>query len=242
MQSCIAYEARLIAANIAKLPVLLRKGPINKGSPIDTAGSAASCCVCFGRGWFSKRRYCSLHCRDADAIARGPYSLACLVVGPSLLIRENVKAFEDVSHVAPGPTALLLSQPKGRGLPGCLVWAGMSAAMFVRLSGEADFTKGEFEMNITGKFLLASILALPIAGPLQAQSPTQGDYYAPGPATVVHAGQGQLKKNEQGDYYVGDKMILNKKRMAALKKCTEGKAAFDSDSYVACMAKEGEAP
>ena len=25
--------------------------------------------VAYRRGWFSKRRYCSLHCRDADAIA-----------------------------------------------------------------------------------------------------------------------------------------------------------------------------
>jgi len=33
----------------------------------------------------------------------------------------------------------------------------------------------------------------------------------------------------------------NAKRMAAIKKCTEGRK-FDSDSYVACMAKEGEAP
>ena len=52
---------------------------------------------------------------------------------------------------------------------------------------------------------------------MQAQSPTQGDYYAPGPTTVVHASPGQLKLNEQGDYYVGDKMILNKQRMEALK-------------------------
>jgi hypothetical protein len=97
-------------------------------------------------------------------------------------------------------------------------------------------------MNVTEKLFLAAILALLTAGPVQAQGPTGGDYYAPGPTTVVHANPGQLKKNDQGDYYVGEKMILNKKRMAALKKCTEGKAAFDSDSYVACMAKEGEAP
>jgi hypothetical protein len=36
-------------------------------------------------------------------------------------------------------------------------------------------------------------------------------------------------------------MILNKKRMAALKKCTEGKK-FAGDKYVACMTAEGEAP
>jgi hypothetical protein len=36
-------------------------------------------------------------------------------------------------------------------------------------------------------------------------------------------------------------MILNKHRIAALKKCTHN-IAFESDRYVACMAKEGEAP
>jgi len=96
-------------------------------------------------------------------------------------------------------------------------------------------------MNIVRDASLAIILGLLVAGPLQAQSPTQGDYYAPGPTTVVHASPEQLKLNEQGDYYVGDKMILNKRRMAALKKCTHN-IAFESDRYVACMSKEGEAP
>ena len=96
-------------------------------------------------------------------------------------------------------------------------------------------------MNVTEKLLLASIVALSLAWPVQAQSPTQGDYYAPGPTTVVHASPEQLKLNEQGDYYVGDKMILNKRRMEALKKCTHN-LAFESDRYVACMAKEGQAP
>jgi hypothetical protein len=102
--------------------------------------------------------------------------------------------------------------------------------------------------DIAGDFIclgcaafLASVLAMSIAAPVQAQSPTQGDYYAPGPTTVVHPTQGQLKLNEQGDYYVGDKMILNKRRAEALKKCTHN-IAFESDRYVACMAKEGEAP
>jgi hypothetical protein len=90
-------------------------------------------------------------------------------------------------------------------------------------------------MNVTGKLVLASFLALPLAWPVQAQP--GGDYYAPGPTTVVHGTPDQLKRNEQGDYYVGDTMILNK----ALKKCTEG-TAFDSDQYLACMAREGEAP
>ncbi len=60
-------------------------------------------------------------------------------------------------------------------------------------------------------------------------------------ATPVHATAGELKRNQQGDYYVGDKMILNAKRMVAIKKCTEGHK-FDSDRYVACMSKEGESP
>ena len=64
---------------------------------------------------------------------------------------------------------------------------------------------------------------------------------APGPTTVVHPTEGQLKQNEQGDYYVGGKMILPKRRAEALKKCTHN-MAYNSDSYVACIAKEGEAP
>jgi hypothetical protein len=99
----------------------------------------------------------------------------------------------------------------------------------------------EFKMYIITSLSLASVLALSIVAPVQAQSPTQGDYYAPGPTTVVHPSGAQLKRNEQGDYYVGDKMILNKARAEALKKCTHN-MAFDSDSYVACMAKEGQAP
>ncbi len=96
-------------------------------------------------------------------------------------------------------------------------------------------------MCITKKLFLGSFLALSITWSAQAQSTPPGDYYAPGPATVVHASQGQLKQNAQGDYYVGDKMILNKKRMEALRKCAVG-TNFNSDSYVACMAKQGEAP
>jgi len=96
-------------------------------------------------------------------------------------------------------------------------------------------------MNVTEKLFLVSALALLIARPVQAQSPTQGDYYAPGPTTPIQATPEQLKRNEQGDYYVGDKTILNSRRMVALKKCTDG-IPFDSDRYVACMAKEGEAP
>lgn len=90
-------------------------------------------------------------------------------------------------------------------------------------------------MNIIGKLFLASTLAVLIAGPVQAQ---QGDYYAPGAATRV---TGQLKKTQEGDYYVGSQEVLSHQRVAAFKKCTTG-IAVDSDSYVACMAKEGQSP
>ena len=99
----------------------------------------------------------------------------------------------------------------------------------------------EIEMNIIRDLSLAIILVLSIAGPVQAQDPKQGDYYAPGPTTPIRASAAELKRNQQGDYYVGDKMILNAHRMAALKKCTHN-IAFESDRYVACMSKEGEAP
>ena len=38
--------------------------------------------------------------------------------------------------------------------------------------------KGEFKMNITGKLFLASILALSIAAPVQAQNAQQGVRHA----------------------------------------------------------------
>jgi hypothetical protein len=104
-----------------------------------------------------------------------------------------------------------------------------------------DQQKRRLTMRVTESLFVASFLALAMTVPVQAQSPTQGDYYAPGPATTVHGSAADLKKNAQGDYYVGDKMILNGKRSAAIKKCTDG-IRFDSDRYVACMAKQGEAP
>lgn len=96
-------------------------------------------------------------------------------------------------------------------------------------------------MNIIGKFCLASVVAVSIAAPVWAQNPTQGDYYAPGPTTPVHLGPGQGMKLKDGDYYAGDTMILNRKRMAALKKCTDHKK-FAGDKYVTCMTAAGEAP
>ena len=76
----------------------------------------------------------------------------------------------------------------------------------------------EIKMPVIRDSSLVIILVMSIAGPVQAQGPTGGDYYAPGPTVVVHPTQGQLKLNEQGDYYVGDKMILNKRRAEALKR------------------------
>jgi hypothetical protein len=99
----------------------------------------------------------------------------------------------------------------------------------------------EIEMNIIRTSSLAIILVLSTAGPMQAQDPKQGDYYAPGPTTPIRATADQLKRNQQGDYYVGEKTILSTARMAALKKCTHN-MAFESDRYVACMSKEGQAP
>jgi len=55
-------------------------------------------------------------------------------------------------------------------------------------------------------------------------------------ATPPHTTAGGLKRNQQGDYYAGDKMILNAKRMAAIKKCTDG-IKFNSDRYIACMSR-----
>jgi hypothetical protein len=96
-------------------------------------------------------------------------------------------------------------------------------------------------MHMVARISLASLVGLLFAIPVQAQSPTQGDYYAPGPTTPIHASAAELKRNQQGDYYVGDKTILNAHRMEALKKCTHN-VPFESDRYVACMSKEGEAP
>jgi hypothetical protein len=56
-------------------------------------------------------------------------------------------------------------------------------------------------MNITRKLCLASILALSIAAPVQAQSPKQGDYYAPVQTTPQQATPGQEQRIQQGDYY-----------------------------------------
>ena len=56
-------------------------------------------------------------------------------------------------------------------------------------------------MNITTKLFLASVFALSIVAPVQAQSSKQGDYYAPGQTTPQQATPGQEQKIRQGDYY-----------------------------------------
>jgi hypothetical protein len=56
-------------------------------------------------------------------------------------------------------------------------------------------------MNIATKLSLASILALSIATPLQAQSPKQGDYYPPGQTIPQQVSPGQEQQIRQGDYY-----------------------------------------
>jgi hypothetical protein len=96
-------------------------------------------------------------------------------------------------------------------------------------------------MSITRKLFLASILALSIAGPALAQSPTQGDYYKfqPQPAPGVTPQQEQRLK--QGDFYVARVPPPHMHRLNAVKTCTEG-LKFDSDRYVQCMLNEGEAP
>jgi hypothetical protein len=54
-------------------------------------------------------------------------------------------------------------------------------------------------MSIVTELSLASALALLIAAPAQAQSPKQGDYYAPTTQTVPSPPQEQGQ--QQGDYY-----------------------------------------
>ena len=96
-------------------------------------------------------------------------------------------------------------------------------------------------MNVTEKLFLASILALSIAGPVQAQNPTQGDYYPFQPTPSQQVTPQQEQRIKQGDYYVAHVTPPSMRRLDALKTCTDG-IKFDSDRYVQCMLKEGEAP
>jgi hypothetical protein len=56
-------------------------------------------------------------------------------------------------------------------------------------------------MSIITKLSLASALALLIAAPALAQSPKQGDYYAPTQTTPQQASPAQEQRLQQGDYY-----------------------------------------
>jgi hypothetical protein len=96
-------------------------------------------------------------------------------------------------------------------------------------------------MNITSKLFLASIMALSIAAPVQAQNPKEGDYYAPTQTTPQELTLKQLRQTQEGDYYVDQKMVLHHHRIAALTKCTDG-IKFASDRYILCMLKQGENP
>jgi hypothetical protein len=73
-----------------------------------------------------------------------------------------------------------------------------------------------------------------------AQSLQEGDYYVPGPTTSIHLTASQIRLTREGDYYADEKQIRSHKRIAALKACTDGQ--FESDRYLSCMAKWGEAP
>jgi hypothetical protein len=96
-------------------------------------------------------------------------------------------------------------------------------------------------MNVTERLFLASILALSIAGPVQAQSPTQGDYYKFQPQPAPGVTPQQERRLKQGDFYVAHVSPPSMHRLDAVKTCTEG-TKFDSDRYVACMLREGESP
>ena len=95
-------------------------------------------------------------------------------------------------------------------------------------------------MKIISKLWLASILAL-FAAPVQAQNPTQGDYYPFQPTPSQQVTPEQEKKIMQGDYYVAHVTPPSMRRLNAVRTCTDG-IKFDSDSYVACMIREGENP
>jgi hypothetical protein len=56
-------------------------------------------------------------------------------------------------------------------------------------------------MSIVTKLSFASALALLIAAPAQAQSPKQGDYYAPGQTVPQQGSPAQEQRLQQGDYY-----------------------------------------
>jgi hypothetical protein len=96
-------------------------------------------------------------------------------------------------------------------------------------------------MNVIEKVFLGSILALSIAGPVQAQNPTQGDYYRFQPTPSQQVSPQQEQHIKQGDYYVAHVNPPSMRRLDAVRTCTDG-IKFDSDRYVQCMLREGENP
>ena len=96
-------------------------------------------------------------------------------------------------------------------------------------------------MSVTEKLFLTSVLAVSIAGPVQAQNPTQGDYYPFQPTPSQQVSPAQEQRIKQGDYYVAHVTPPSMRRLNAIKTCTDG-IKFDSDRYVQCMLSEGENP
>jgi hypothetical protein len=76
-------------------------------------------------------------------------------------------------------------------------------------------------MGVTNKSLVALLVGISVAA-FASQASAQPDVNAP-PHLTGHGPQ------------------LSEHRKAALMKCTDG-IKFTSDSYVACMTREGEAP
>jgi hypothetical protein len=81
-------------------------------------------------------------------------------------------------------------------------------------------SKGEIKLNVTEKLFLASILALSIAGPVQAQNPTQGDYYPFRPTPSQQVSPQQEQKIKQGDYYLAHVSPPSMHRLDAVGRCS----------------------
>lgn len=96
-------------------------------------------------------------------------------------------------------------------------------------------------MSITEKLFLTSVLVVSIAGPVQAQNPTQGDYYPFQATPSQQVSPVQEQRIKQGDYYVAHVTPPSMRRLNAVKTSTDG-IKFDSDRYVQCMLSEGENP
>jgi hypothetical protein len=96
-------------------------------------------------------------------------------------------------------------------------------------------------MSVSEKLVLTSILALSIAGPVQAQNPKLGDYYPIQPTPQQQVSPQQEQRIKQGDYYVAHIQPPSMHRLNAVRTCTDG-IKFDSNAYVNCMLREGENP